>query len=238
MLVLSGGNKKLKEFNNFLQIKKELLSFYKTYFNTQDRGLPGLPIPSLRDIDFTDRFILPDIQGHEYVSNNLLPPDSNEHSSFTKLTNDNLPNNTSVRNVNIYNQSRFGVGFIPNITSNESNALQTEFRQIEPKSAELIRFRIPSDKWLIKNPRNIILGEPGSGKSTLLRYILLDSLEERPNLNRLKEKWSLYIPIWVSFPSWIKRNEESIDLTLETPSGAQMSSELSSEDELRGSIPR
>ncbi len=57
--------------------------------------------------------------------------------------------------------------------------------------------------------RQVLLGGPGLGKSTLLRYIALDVLSESPTLTQASLLHDTYLPVWISFPFWTAKIEES-----------------------------
>ncbi|HVF71036.1 MAG TPA: NACHT domain-containing protein [Chthoniobacterales bacterium] len=62
--------------------------------------------------------------------------------------------------------------------------------------------RIPAERWLGRQPRQLLLGAPGIGKSTLLRVIAVDLLSEMPRFADLARRWGLLLPVWVPFPYW------------------------------------
>jgi hypothetical protein len=62
--------------------------------------------------------------------------------------------------------------------------------------------RIPAERWLGQQPRQLLLGAPGIGKSTLLRVIAVDLLSKEPRFADLVRRWGLLLPVWVPFPYW------------------------------------
>lgn len=85
------------------------------------------------------------------------------------------------------------------------------------------RPRIPLETWVGDVDKAIVLGPPGAGKSTLLRYLVLDLLSVQPKLERLHERWSGRVPVWVSFPYWtrlIEANAPGADISLEAAAAA------------------
>ena len=77
------------------------------------------------------------------------------------------------------------------------------------RATDLPRQRRRLSDWLSDQMRQVLIGGPGLGKSTLLRYVTLDVLSESPTLTQASSLQDTYLPVWVSFPFWTARIEES-----------------------------
>jgi len=103
--------------------------------------------------------------------------------------------------------------------------------QTAAKMIDLPKQRRRLNDWLSDQMRQVLLGGPGLGKSTLLRYVALDVLSESPTLTRASLLHDTYLPVWISFPFWTAKIEESPNV-LSIPDVVQAWLHLWSEDRL------
>lgn len=71
------------------------------------------------------------------------------------------------------------------------------------------RQRRQLNDWLSDQARQVLLGGPGLGKSALLRYVTLDLLSQNPVLTQASSFHDTYLPIWLSFPFWTAKVDQS-----------------------------
>jgi hypothetical protein len=64
--------------------------------------------------------------------------------------------------------------------------------------------RISVDRFLASTDRAIIAADAGVGKSTLLRMLALDILSDTPQFDCVRDRYTDYVPVWVSFPLWAR----------------------------------
>jgi hypothetical protein len=77
------------------------------------------------------------------------------------------------------------------------------------RATDIPRQRRKLNDWLTDQMHQVLIGGPGLGKSTLLRYVTLDVLSESPTLTQASSLQDTYLPVWVSYPFWTARIEES-----------------------------
>lgn len=183
---------KAKKFdsNQIIEFRKELYEFYSTIFNIQD---PGIPIKELNSpYTLQDRFIIPDILS--IVKEEGFEPIKESYSSTI-------------------NQDQY---YYEDYWSWE---YESEFRhrtlnkqsEVEENS---INIRIKIDEALVGSNRNIIIGDPGAGKSTVLRYITLDILSSKPQLENISQKYGKTLPVWLPFAFITKHLSQTDSLSI------------------------
>jgi hypothetical protein len=115
----------------------------------------------------------------------------------------------------------------PEQSSNRPNS------SVQPTSQiiDLPRQRRRLNDWLSGQTRQVLLGGPGLGKSALLRYVTLDLLSQNPILTQASSFHDTYLPIWLSFPFWTAKVDQST-AALSIPDIIQAWLHLWSEDRL------
>jgi NACHT domain len=104
---------------------------------------------------------------------------------------------------------------------------------VQPASQtiDLPRQRRRLNDWLSEQACQVLLGGPGLGKSALLRYVTLDLLSQNPVLTQASSFHDTYLPIWLSFPFWTAKVDQST-AALSIPDIIQAWLHLWSEDRL------
>jgi len=104
---------------------------------------------------------------------------------------------------------------------------------VQPASQtiDVPRQRRRLNDWLSEQARQVLLGGPGLGKSALLRYVTLDLLSQSPVLTHASSFHDTYLPIWLSFPFWTTKVDQST-AALSIPDIIQAWLHLWSEDRL------
>lgn len=174
-----------------IEFRTELYEFYSTIFNIQD---PGIPIKELNSpYNLQDRFIVPDI-----LSNVKEEGFEKENQS------------SSIANQDQYylDDYSYDYGQIVNKISQRNLKNQND---LEENSIEI---RIKTDDALVGNKKNIIIGDPGAGKSTLLRYLTLDILSNKPQLENISQKYGKTLPVWLPFAFITKHLSQNDSLSI------------------------
>lgn len=99
------------------------------------------------------------------------------------------------------------------------------------QTVDIPRQRRNLNDWLSDQTRQVLLGGPGLGKSALLRYVTLDLLSENPALTQASSFHDTYLPVWLSFPFWTAKIEDSTTV-LSIPDIVQAWLHLWTEDRL------
>lgn len=73
-----------------------------------------------------------------------------------------------------------------------------------PNAPVIREQRMTVDRFLASADRAIIAADAGVGKSTLLRMLALDVLSDVPQFDFVREQYADYLPVWVSFPLWVR----------------------------------
>ncbi|TAJ06892.1 NACHT domain-containing protein [Marinilabiliaceae bacterium JC017] len=173
-----------------IEFRSELYEFYSTIFNIQD---PGIPIKELNSpYTLQERFIIPDI-----LSN--VKEEGFENNSETSF---------SISNQDQYYYDDYGYGYI------EDELRRRNFNNQNDVEESSIDIRIKTDDALITNNKNIIIGDPGAGKSSLLRYITLDILSSKPQLENISQKYGKTLPVWLPFAFITKHLSKNDSLSI------------------------
>ncbi|HAF28296.1 MAG TPA: hypothetical protein DCG75_04530 [Bacteroidales bacterium] len=174
-----------------IEFRSELYEFYSTIFNIQD---PGIPIKELKSpYTLQDRFIIPDI--------------------LSNLKDEGFENNNETSSSIIYQDQYYNddnsYGFV------ENGLRKRNFKNQNDVEESNIDIRINADDALISNDKNIIIGDPGAGKSSLLRYITLDILSPKPQLENISQKHGKTLPVWLPFAFITKHlsNNDSLSIS-------------------------
>jgi hypothetical protein len=162
------------------RLRMRLRQLYSNIFNTHD---PGLPVPTRQGqlgLPLTRRFVLPDVLS----ARTLQVP----HRDSATPPSPPVPE----------------AGFA-DIEGSFRGDKQNELNEhVEP-----IRRREPSDEWITRSDRTVLLGDPGSGKSSLLRFLALDILSDTPSSAAWALRWGGYLPLWIPFPLWTRMIAEN-----------------------------
>ncbi|WP_344493066.1 NACHT domain-containing protein [Streptomyces enissocaesilis] len=62
--------------------------------------------------------------------------------------------------------------------------------------------RVQTMDWLASGSRHLVVGVPGAGKSALLRRLVLDVLDEEPDLSGGVDRLQSVLPLWLPFAFW------------------------------------
>ncbi|MGC2236180.1 MAG: NACHT domain-containing protein [Pyrinomonadaceae bacterium] len=165
--------------NQIIELRHRLQKFYNRVFLSHDPGLPTIDqINQEKSLPLEKRFVLPDI-------------DNRQLSFEQEKSND--------------SESRSNDFDIPEEQYDKPYAKRRRHKKFKRRRTLSYDQRHKIENWLISNSRSVILGVPGSGKSTLLRFLILDLLQEEPQLQSIASKWGTYLPIWVPFAYWTKQ---------------------------------
>ena len=181
---------KAKKFDakQVIEFRTELYEFYSTIFNIQD---PGIPIKELSSpYTIQDRFIIPDI-----LSN--VKGESFENDNATS---------SSIVNQDQYYYDDYG--------QFDNEFRRRNFNNQNDLEESSIDIRIKTDDALVGNNKNIIIGDPGAGKSTLLRFITLDILSPKPQLENISQKYGKTLPVWLPFAFITKHLSQNDSLSI------------------------
>lgn len=186
---ISGAKK--YDAKQIIEFRTELYEFYSTIFNIQD---PGIPIKELNSpYTLQERFIIPDILSS-------VKEEGFENNSKTSL---------STSNQDQYYYDDYSYGYVDDELRRRNLNNQND---LEESSIDI---RIKTDDALITNKKNIIIGDPGAGKSSLLRYITLDILSSKPQLDNISQKYGKTLPVWLPFAFITKHlsNNDSLSIS-------------------------
>lgn len=175
-LSVLGNIRQKLDGKKYLELRKELYSFYSHYFATLDRGLMGatnLQSGVNTAPPLLERFIIPDVLVKE---------------TFTAYRTAEQPVPNQIE-ANRYYQ--------------DQNHQQQDNKQPRNEVVEQIQ-RLSLQKWLTDGNKAAILGDAGSGKSTLLRCIALDLLSKQLVFPELSKTWCDFIPIIIPFARWTR----------------------------------
>jgi predicted NACHT family NTPase len=168
---------KAKKFDakQIIEFRTELYGFYSTIFNMQDFAIPIKELNSPYTLQ--DRFIIPDI-----LSN--VKEEGFENDNETS---------SSIANQDQYYYDDYGYRQV------DDEFRRRKFNNQNDVEESSIDIRIKIDDALVSKNKNIIIGDPGAGKSTLLRYIALDILSPKPQLENISQKYGKTLPVWLPF---------------------------------------
>ena len=168
------------------EFRTKLGDFYKAVFNTQDPGLPLVPMQDLTTPEIHQRFVIPDVIDT-----------SRFQQSDAELTS--VEPQPQLHDPSYYFEFQ-------NVRFQVTNPVTHASRSVEHRRSV--------EKWLLESNRNLLLGDPGSGKTTLLRYIAIDLLQPAPNLEFLSQHLGCFLPVWIPFALWTRLVSRQSDMSL------------------------
>lgn len=67
--------------------------------------------------------------------------------------------------------------------------------------------RTSINQFLSETTRAVVSADAGAGKTTLLRYLALQLLADKSDLEAVNERFAGYVPVWVPFALWARMSE-------------------------------
>ena len=161
-------------------LRSRLFTLYKTLFDRHD---PGLPSSLDQRAPYRQRYVPPDVAEHRPVTFGAEPSPSG------------VPENGKTRTEGLEFREASPHPGQPGPFRREHPISQREF---------VMESRGPALRWLPKNRRTVVLGEPGVGKSSLLRFVALTLLDPESPHEDLAREWGERLPLWISFNAWTR----------------------------------
>ena len=160
-------------------LRIKLRSLYTAWIGIVD---PGLPLVGQIDAEspalgLTKRYVVPEV---------ILPLGS--AAAYERAVAEAQPNTT----------------VSPKEDTDGTPSATDQGQERRPKLAPLLPGdrRTSINQFLSETTRAVVSGDAGTGKTTLLRYLALQLLADKSDMDAVNERFAGYVPVWVPFALW------------------------------------
>ena len=163
-------------------LRLKLRSLYTAWIGIVDPGLPlvgraGAETPAP---ELVERYVVPEV---------ILPlgPTAGDERAETQ------------QNTPVASQER----------TDQTPSVAEQGREERPKLAPLrpSERRTSINQFLSETTRAVVSADAGAGKTTLLRYLALQLLSDKSDMDVVSERFAGYVPVWVPFALWSRMAE-------------------------------